>query len=136
MGFPVIAASARLDGAIAGTSICTLAARADPTRPGVPPGWGGAPPGLFLRPVEISAYLFDHGVLTAAAQTLAWCVIVFASAAASAAYLTVSEIFPVESAPRRGVPSALSSALAAKGPGAVRPSHKRLMCRSQQQAGD
>ncbi len=45
----------------------------------------------------VTAYLFDHGVLTATTQTLAWVVIFFfASAGASAAYLTVSEIFPME----------------------------------------
>jgi MFS family permease len=45
----------------------------------------------------ITAWLFDQGVLTAATQTAAWCVIFFfASAGASAAYLTVSEIFPLE----------------------------------------
>ena len=44
-----------------------------------------------------SAVLFDAGVLTAATQTLAWVVIFFfASPGASAAYLTVSEIFPLE----------------------------------------
>jgi MFS family permease len=47
--------------------------------------------------LAITAYLFDAGVLTAATQTIAWCVIFFfASAGASAAYLTVSEIFPLE----------------------------------------
>ena len=41
--------------------------------------------------------LFKAGVLTAITQTIAWCVIFFfASAGASAAYLTVSEIFPLE----------------------------------------
>jgi MFS family permease len=45
----------------------------------------------------ISALLFDAGVLNATTQTICWCVIFFfASAGASAAYLTVSEIFPVE----------------------------------------
>lgn len=45
----------------------------------------------------ISALLFRAGVLNATTQTLCWCVIFFfASAGASAAYLTVSEIFPVE----------------------------------------
>ena len=45
----------------------------------------------------ISAFLFKAGVLTATTQTIAWCVIFFfASAGASAAYLTVSEIFPME----------------------------------------
>jgi MFS family permease len=45
----------------------------------------------------VSGFLFDRGVLTAATQTLLWGVIFFfASAAASSAYLTVSEIFPLE----------------------------------------
>jgi MFS family permease len=44
-----------------------------------------------------TAYLFKQGVLNATTQTMAWCVIFFfASAGASAAYLTVSEIFPME----------------------------------------
>ena len=43
------------------------------------------------------AFLFHAGVLNAVTQTIAWCVIFFfASAGASAAYLTVSEIFPLE----------------------------------------
>jgi hypothetical protein len=47
--------------------------------------------------LAITAYLFDQGVLTALTQTIAWCVIFFfASSGASAAYLTVSEIFPLE----------------------------------------
>jgi MFS family permease len=47
--------------------------------------------------LAITAYLFDHGVLSATTQTVAWVVIFFfASAGASAAYLTVSEIFPME----------------------------------------
>src|SRR5687768_18145354 len=42
-----------------------------------------------------SGILFQGGTLTATTQTIAWCVIFFfASAGASAAYLTVSEIFP------------------------------------------
>ena len=41
--------------------------------------------------------LFDRDLLTAETQTLAWMVVFFfASAAASAAYLTVSENFPIE----------------------------------------
>jgi len=45
----------------------------------------------------VSAFLFNAGLLTAITQTIAWCVIFFfASAGASAAYLTVSEIFPLE----------------------------------------
>jgi MFS family permease len=44
-----------------------------------------------------SAWLFDAGVLHAAGQTFIWIVIFFfASAGASAGYLTVSEIFPIE----------------------------------------
>jgi MFS family permease len=44
-----------------------------------------------------SGYLFAQGVLTAAQQTFAWSTIFFfASAAASSAYLTVSETFPLE----------------------------------------
>ena len=47
--------------------------------------------------LAITALLFDQGVLTATTQTIAWVVIFFfASAGASAAYLTVSEIFPME----------------------------------------
>jgi MFS family permease len=44
-----------------------------------------------------SAVLFNAGLLNAVTQTACWCVVFFfASAGASAAYLTVSEIFPVE----------------------------------------
>jgi MFS family permease len=44
-----------------------------------------------------SAILFHQGVLTATTQTVFWCVaFFFASAGASSAYLTVSEIFPLE----------------------------------------
>jgi MFS family permease len=50
--------------------------------------------GLLLA---VTGWLFNAGVLTAQTQTLAWTVIFFvASAAASSAYLTVSEIFPLE----------------------------------------
>ena len=50
--------------------------------------------GLLLA---ISGYLFSIGVLSATTQTIAWMVIFFfASPAASAAYLTVSENFPLE----------------------------------------
>ena len=45
----------------------------------------------------ITAFLFKADVWTAETQTAAWCVIFFfASAGASTAYLTVSEIFPME----------------------------------------
>jgi MFS family permease len=44
-----------------------------------------------------AAYLFKIGLLSAQTQTLAWMVVFFfASAAASSAYLTVSETFPLE----------------------------------------
>jgi MFS family permease len=44
-----------------------------------------------------TSWLFGMGVLTATTQTMAWFVIFFfASAAASSAYLTASEIFPLE----------------------------------------
>jgi len=47
--------------------------------------------------LAISAWMFNAGLLNAFTQTLAWCVIFFfASAGASSAYLTVSEIFPLE----------------------------------------
>jgi MFS family permease len=45
----------------------------------------------------LTAYAFHAGMLSAAAQTACWSIIFFfASAAASSAYLTVSEIFPLE----------------------------------------
>ena len=47
--------------------------------------------------LALTASLFLAGLLSAATQTLAWTVVFFfASAAASSAYLTVSESFPVE----------------------------------------
>ena len=50
--------------------------------------------GVLLASVRV---LFDNGALTATTQTAFWCVIFFfASAGASSAYLTVSEIFPLE----------------------------------------
>jgi MFS family permease len=74
--------------------------------------------------LAITAYLFQQDVLSAGTQTLAWCIIFFfASAGASAAYLTVSEI----SRWRRGrwrsrssTPSARSSA-ASRLPGCSAP---------------
>jgi len=45
----------------------------------------------------VTAWLFVHGHLDARSQTVAWSVVFFfASAAASSAYLTVSESFPLE----------------------------------------
>jgi MFS family permease len=47
--------------------------------------------------LAVTGYLFVQGAFTSVTQTLAWsCVFFFASAGASAAYLTVSEIFPLE----------------------------------------
>ncbi|MET0446256.1 MAG: MFS transporter, partial [Pseudorhodoplanes sp.] len=47
--------------------------------------------------LALTGYLFMEGVLTAFTQTLCWMAIFFfASAAASSAYLTVSETFPLE----------------------------------------
>ncbi|MEW9550101.1 MFS transporter [Nonomuraea sp. NPDC050783] len=44
-----------------------------------------------------TAWLFNQGVLSAVTLTACWCVVLFvASAGASSAYLTVSEIFPME----------------------------------------
>jgi MFS family permease len=45
----------------------------------------------------VTGFLFTHDVLSATTMTIAWSVIFFfASAGASAAYLTVSELFPLE----------------------------------------
>jgi MFS family permease len=45
----------------------------------------------------LTAYLFDQGALSATTMTACWCaVLFFASAGASSAYLTVSEVFPME----------------------------------------
>jgi MFS family permease len=47
--------------------------------------------------LAISGWLFAHNLLTARTQTIAWTAIFFvASCAASSAYLTVSEVFPLE----------------------------------------
>jgi MFS family permease len=45
----------------------------------------------------LTAWMFEAGVLTALTQAICWSVIFFvASSASSAAYLTVSEVFPLE----------------------------------------
>ena len=47
--------------------------------------------------LAVSGWLFQQGVLSATGQTAAWMVVFFfASAAASSAYLTVGETFPLE----------------------------------------
>jgi MFS family permease len=62
--------------------------------------------------------LFSLHLLDAVTQTVAWCVVFFfASAAASSAYLTVSELFPVQ---MRGIAIALFYAVATGG-GAIAP---------------
>jgi MFS family permease len=53
--------------------------------------------GLAGIVLAVSAILFHQGALSATTQTIFWCVsFFFASAAASSAYLTVSEVFPLE----------------------------------------
>jgi MFS family permease len=53
--------------------------------------------GLSGVGLALTGFGFLHGVFDAATQTLAWSVVfLFASAAASSAYLTVSEVFPLE----------------------------------------
>jgi MFS family permease len=47
--------------------------------------------------LTVTAELFSHDLLSAQTLTIAWMIVFFfASAAASSAYLTVSEIFPLE----------------------------------------
>jgi len=47
--------------------------------------------------LAVTAYLFSKNLLSAGELTIAWMIVFFfASAAASSAYLTVSEIFPLE----------------------------------------
>jgi MFS family permease len=64
--------------------------------------WGRKPmiAGTYLvsaAVLALSGYLFWIGALNAVTQTVLWCVVFFiASAGASSAYLTVSEIFPIE----------------------------------------
>ncbi|MCP3426457.1 MFS transporter [Rothia sp. AR01] len=64
--------------------------------------WGRRPmiSGTYLLSGAIllaTAWLFNAGALTAATLTACWCVaLFFASAGASSAYLTVSEVFPME----------------------------------------
>ncbi|MEP7049510.1 MAG: MFS transporter [Pseudomonadota bacterium] len=72
--------------------------------------------GLLLL---VSGGLFYGRLLDASTQTLCWCcVFFFASSAASSAYLTVSELFPVE---MRGIAIALFYSIGT-GAGAVAPS--------------
>ena len=69
--------------------------------------------------LTITGYLFARGYLSAFSQTACWSVIFFfASAAASSAYLTVSEIFPLET---RGIAIAMFFALGTGAGGIVGP---------------
>ena len=69
--------------------------------------------------LAVTGYLFAHGHLTATTQTVLWTVIFFfASAASSSAYLTVSEVFPLE---MRGLAIALFYALGTTVGGAAAP---------------
>ena len=53
--------------------------------------------GIAALVLAISAVLSQRDVLTPTTHTIFWCVaFFFASAGASSAYLTVSEIFPLE----------------------------------------
>ena len=70
--------------------------------------------------LAISGWLFAIGVLSATGQTIAWMVIFFfASTAASSAYLTVSETFPIGlgrlPSPSSTQPAPASAALSAPG---------------------
>jgi MFS family permease len=76
--------------------------------------YGGA--GVLLA---ATGYAFAHGMVNATELTAMWCVTFFvASAAASSAYLTVSELFPVE---LRGMAIALFYAIGTAAGGLVAP---------------
>ena len=67
----------------------------------------------------LTGWLFARGLLTAATQTALWSIVFFiASAAASSAYLTVSELFPVE---LRGMAISLFYAVGTAAGGLVAP---------------
>jgi MFS family permease len=69
--------------------------------------------------IAITGYAFARGWLSAGSQTVLWCGVFFvASAAASSAYLTVSELFPVE---LRGMAIALFYSVATATGGLVAP---------------
>jgi MFS family permease len=72
--------------------------------------------GLLLA---VTGWAMARGYLDATTQTLLWCIVFFvASAAASSAYLTVSELFPVEI---RGMAIALFYAVGTAAGGLVAP---------------
>jgi MFS family permease len=69
--------------------------------------------------IALTGYAMTQGWLTATTQTLLWCIVFFvASAAASSAYLTVSELFPVE---LRGMAIALFYAIGTAAGGLMAP---------------
>ena len=69
--------------------------------------------------IAVTGFGLAHGLLTAVSQTILWCVVFFvASAAASSAYLTVSELFPVE---LRGMAIALFYAVGTAAGGLLAP---------------
>ncbi|MBV9948081.1 MAG: MFS transporter, partial [Myxococcales bacterium] len=69
--------------------------------------------------IALTGFGLAHGWLNAVTQTVLWCVVFFvASAAASSAYLTVSELFPVE---LRGMAIALFYAVGTAGGGLAAP---------------
>lgn len=69
--------------------------------------------------IAITGYAMARGWLTATTQTALWCIVFFvASAAASSAYLTVSELFPVE---LRGIAIAFFYAVGTGAGGLVAP---------------
>ena len=86
--------------------------------------WGRKPMiavtyGISAVLLALTGWLFAQGHLSAASQTALWTVIFFfASAASSSAYLTVSEIFPVE---MRGMAIALYYALGTLVGGTIAP---------------
>ena len=68
----------------------------------------------------LTGLAFEHGALTATTLTIAWCIVFFfASAGASSAYLTVSEIFPLHT---RAMAIAVVYAVGTLVGGAVAPS--------------
>ena len=76
--------------------------------------------GLSAALLALTGWAFVAGVLTAETLTAAWCVVFFfASAGASAAYLTVSETFPLAS---RAIAIAIVYAVGTLVGGAVAPS--------------
>jgi MFS family permease len=80
----------------------------------------------------LTGYLFQQGALSAVTHTLLWsCAFFFASAAASSAYLTVSEIFPLE---LRGLAIAIFYAIGTGTGGLLAPTLFGVLIQSQSRA--